>query len=686
MTEPRLPERPAKATHFLPHVQGLRAVAVMLVVLYHVWPGRLSGGYVGVDVFFVISGFLITGQLARELERTGRIDLPSFWAKRARRLLPASITVLVFCSLAVLFLLPLSSLVAETREILASTFYVENWQLALGSVDYLASHDATTVQHYWSLSLEEQFYLVWPLMLLGATWLGVKFFAARRWLPMIGIVVLVSIASLVASALYTGSNPAEAYFVTWTRFWEFGVGAILALVPRLRPSGAWSSNLVGYAGLAMILAAGWFFDRDTPFPGYTALLPVIGTAMVISADRAKHWWDIGRVMGGPPQRFVGDISYSLYLWHWPLIIIAPYVPGWGLSGWNRVALIGICFLLAWLTKKFIEDPTRSWRFFTARRPRFTYAGVIALMAASSLFVGVAWVVGQPRYVAEASELQQIRADLPDCFGALAGPGCENPELANAIIPSPGFGNADSPDQVECFVQLNESSVKTCHFGSDAPDAPRVALIGDSHAYQYIETLVALAQERNWSLTTYLKGACPWTTADVSGPSPAFVDSCRQWRANLADELASVAPYDVVFTAALAHTPYGVSATDHDEALSDGFVEAWKQAAGAAIVTIVDNPDFAEDPNKCLRTASSPADCTERRSEVLDDVDPLALAGAMAGATVLDFSDVYCDEAECFSVIGGANVYRDQDHLTRTFALTLGPAIGDAIEAVLPRTS
>jgi peptidoglycan/LPS O-acetylase OafA/YrhL len=185
MTEPRLRERPAKATHFLPHVQGLRAVAVMLVVLYHVWPGRISGGYIGVDVFFVISGFLITGQLARELERTGRIGLPSFWAKRARRLLPASITVLVFCSLAVIFLLPLSSLVAETREILASTLYVENWQLALGSVDYLASHDATTVQHYWSLSLEEQFYLVWPLMLLGATWLGVKFFAARRWLPML---------------------------------------------------------------------------------------------------------------------------------------------------------------------------------------------------------------------------------------------------------------------------------------------------------------------------------------------------------------------------------------------------------------------------------------------------------------------------------------------------------------------
>ena len=681
MTDHRPRERATKVSHFLPHVQGLRAVAVLLVVFYHVWPGRLSGGYIGVDIFFVISGFLITGQLARELERTGRIALPSFWAKRARRLLPAAITVLVFCSLAVLFLLPLSSLVAEAREILASTFYVENWQLALGSVDYLASHDATTVQHYWSLALEEQFYLIWPLMLLGSTWLGVKFFAAKRWLPMVGVVAVVSVLSLLASVLYTNSNPAEAYFVTYTRFWEFGAGAILALVPRLRPSGAWWPNIIGYAGLAMILAAGWFFDRDTPFPGYTALLPVIGTAMVITTDRAKHWWDVGSVLGGRPQRFVGDISYSLYLWHWPLIIVAPYIPGWGLSGLNRVALIAVCFLLAWLTKKFIEDPTRSWKFFTVRKPRFTYAGVIALMAVSSLFVGAAWVVNHPRYEAAAAELQQIRDNPPDCFGALAAPDCQNPDLAAAIIPSPGFGNADSPGHAECFVQLNESAVKSCHFGSDAASAPRVALIGDSHAYQYIETLVSLAEERGWSLTTYLKGACPWTTAPVSGPSPAFTASCDDWRANLSAELATEKPYDVVFTAALAHTPYTVSAADHDTVLRDGFANAWKQAGTAAIVTIVDNPDFEEDPNKCLRNAPA-SSCTELRKDVLDAVDPLALAGAEAGATVLDFTDSYCDDTVCFSVIGGANVYRDQDHLTRTFALTLGPAIGAAIAAAI----
>lgn len=453
MIQPTAEPRTPQAAHFQPHIQGLRAIAVLLVVIYHVWPGRLSGGYVGVDVFFVISGFLITGQLARELQRSGRVNLPSFWAKRARRLLPASITVLVFCALAMIFILPMSALPAEIRELLASTFYVENWALALSSVDYLALQDATTTQHYWSLSLEEQFYVIWPLLLVGATWLSVKFAAQKRWFSLAAVTAVVTVASLAASVLYTASNPAEAYFVTFTRMWEFGIGGVLALLPAVRPRGAWAQNIVGYAGLAMILAAGWFFDHDTPFPGYTALLPVLGTAFVIMTDRREKWWDVGSVLSGRPQRFIGDISYSMYLWHWPLIIAAPYVPGWGMDGWNRVALVGITILLAWLTKIAIEDPARTWSVLTKRKPRFTFAGAVALMAISSVFIGIAWVAVQPRFDAARAELQAIATDPPECFGVSGDAGCVNPELVGAVIPDPGFGNADKPGHVECFVQL-----------------------------------------------------------------------------------------------------------------------------------------------------------------------------------------------------------------------------------------
>lgn len=683
MQRPRRGDPSRKTTHFQPHIQGLRAIAVLLVVLYHFWPGRLSGGYVGVDVFFVISGFLITGQLARELTRTGAVNLPSFWAKRARRLLPASISVLIFSSLATLFILPLSSLVDSAREILASTFYFENWQLAVGSANYLAAHDATIVQHYWTLSLEEQFYLFWPLLLLGATWLGVRFFARRRWFSLAGVVAAVSVLSLVTSVLYTQSNPTAAYFVTFTRMWEFGVGALVALLPAFRPRGAWWPNLVGYAGIAAVLGAGYFFSANTEFPGSMALIPVLGAAAIIVSDRSSHWWDVGSVLSGPPQRFIGDISYSLYLWHWPLIIIAPYIPGWGLEGWNRIVLLLSSFLLAWLTKIFIEDPARTWTFLTSRKPRVTAVYTVAIMAVSALFVGVTFVTNNPKYEAAAAELAQISENPPECFGALASAGCQNPALAHAIIPSAGFGNADKPGHEECFVQLNESTVKACHFGSKNADAPRVALIGDSHAYQYIDTMITLADANGWALTTYLKGACPWNTAQIGGPSIAFTDSCAQWLANLKTEFDRQRAYDAIFAVALANTPYLTAAADKTDAIAAGFVDAWKQAKGARIVTLVDNPDFMADPNKCLRHSPA-ADCTQLRKDVLVKEDPIGVAARKSGAVLLDFTDKYCDATRCFSVVGGANVYRDQDHLTNTWAHSLASFIGDAIKRSIGR--
>ena len=675
-------ERPreTKATHFQPHIQGLRAIAVILVVLYHFWPGRLSGGFIGVDIFFVISGFLITGQLARELDRTGRIALPSFWAKRARRLLPASFTVLFFSLLATLFILPLSSMLDSLREILASTFYVENWSLAAGSVDYLASHDATIAQHYWSLGVEEQFYIVWPLLLLGATWLGARFFTRRRWLPMIAVVVLATVISLVISVLYTHTNPAEAFFVTYTRVWEFGAGAILALLPRLRPTRRWLSNLLGYVGIVVILACAYRYNQDTQFPGTAALLPVIGTGLVIVSARAERWYDAGGLLGIRPARFIGDISYSVYLWHWPLIIIAPYIPGWGLDGWNRVVLFLGSFVLGWLSKKFIEDPARTWRWLVSKRPRVTYGFLVGGMAVLALVAGVVFGIQNPTYQAAAAELKTISAHPPACFGALAGPGCENPALANRVIPDAGFGNADKPGHDDCFVQLNESAVKACHFGSTSADAPRVALIGDSHAYQYIEAMIRLADDNHWSLTTYLKGACPWNATPIGGPSVAFTDSCHAWLGNLSSSLAKAPKYDAIVVGALHDTPYpGAS----NATISAGFEKAWTQAKGAPIVAVVDNPDFLTDPNKCLRTSSA-KDCTEARSDVLPKVDPLAVAASETGATKVDLTEKYCDATRCFSVIGGANVYRDQDHLTVTWTLTMQKAIGDAVRQTLAK--
>jgi len=682
----RSPEH-AEPSRFIPHVQGLRAIAVLLVVLYHFWPGRLPGGYVGVDVFFVISGFLITGHLMREIDATGGVRLAQFWARRARRLLPASLLVLLFCALCVMspYLMPTSALPGEVREILASTFYVENWYLALNSADYLNhAGSPTTVQHYWSLSLEEQFYVMWPLLMLLAAWIAVKWARGRRRQVVVLTLGIVSIASFVFCVVFTLTNPAPAYFVTFGRMWEFGLGAMIALVPALRVRNAWASFVLGWGGILALVYTAFRFDAQTPFPGYAALLPALGAAAIIAASNTDRWWYPTRILSVRPAQFVGDISYSLYLWHWPLIIIAPSVPFWGLSIYHRVALLAICFVLAWLTKRFVEDPVRRWKALTRRPARVTLWASLAAMVVVAGTAGAAWAVNAPAYQRGVEAIQELRADPPACFGAASvlDPSCADTDFGDTILPAPGFAGVDQPADEQCFMQLNDARAYECEFGSDAADAPRIALIGDSHAYQLLSTFQRMADENGWHLITFFKGACPWNTTPISSAG-AFGAACGEWREAVGEKLADL-DLDAVFTASLATTPFSSAGYDSSfDAAVTGYRNAWKQFTdrGIPVVTVVDNPTWETDPNKCLRTRDA-AECTGARAEVLHEDPVKTAATGTEGVSLLDFTDVYCDDTTCFPVVGGANIYRDQDHLTVTFVDTLAPEYTAALQAVL----
>lgn len=680
-TEPSTKALPESDSHFVPHIQGLRALAVLLVVVYHFWPNRLTGGYIGVDVFFVISGFLITGQLARELRSSGRIGLPAFWAKRIRRLIPASLLVLAVSVLLATFIMPLAYLPASLIDVSASSLYFQNWSLALGSVDYLSSASKTIAEHYWSLSLEEQFYVFWPLVLLGAFSFAVKAGIQRRWGVLVAVVLLLSVLSFGLSIWYTAVNPAQAYFVIFTRIWEFGAGALLVLAAK-RSHRGWLNNLLGFGGLIILGISAYKLQASSPFPGWLALFPVLGTVAILAMAQGKRWYSASGLLSLRPMRFIGDISYSLYLWHWPLIVVAPFIVGWGLSFVNRVILFLACFVLAWLTKKFVEDPARRWKYFTTRKPRYTFGWMLVALGAMGLLLLGSFSLQFPKYQAAATELSQVASNPPACFGAEVMTGCDNPELADAIIPSPGFGNADLPGNKECFIQLNNSDVVTCEFGSTDPAAPRVALIGDSHAYQYIDAVIAQADKNGWALTTYLKGACPWTETVMQSSNPAFAASCAKWKQGVASSLAEqTVPYDAIITTALSESL--VESAGTVDAASSGLIEGWStQAKGTPLVVISDNPVFEEDPNKCL-SISTPADCAVSRSSSLLKVDPLVSAAhAYDKATLLDLRSLFCGEQKCWVVIGGADVYRDQDHLTATFANTIGPFIAESVNKAL----
>ncbi|HEV3000818.1 MAG TPA: acyltransferase, partial [Solirubrobacteraceae bacterium] len=392
-----------RSTALRPEIQALRGVAVLTVVVFHLWPSVLPGGFVGVDVFFVISGFLITGQLVREVDRTSRVSLAGFWARRARRILPAALVVLAFCALATKAVVPETHWREFFAEITASTAYVENWQLAEAAVDYADADDAASpVRHFWSLSVEEQFYLVWPLLIMLALVWG------RRAIgPVLGAVVLVS---LVWSIVATAGDPAAAYFITPTRAWEFGLGGLLALVPLRGRSPALSWLGIGAIALAAVLYSG-----DTPFPGVAALLPVLGAAAVIAA----------RSFAFRPLERVGDVSYSVYLWHWPLIVLAPFA-----GGASKVVLLALTFVLGWASKVAVEDPVRRLRW----RPRAILAPAAAATAAVLLLSLSGTAALDDRLDREQDAVARVLERQPPCFGAAAMGGRCRPQ--DGVIPTP----------------------------------------------------------------------------------------------------------------------------------------------------------------------------------------------------------------------------------------------------------
>jgi peptidoglycan/LPS O-acetylase OafA/YrhL len=658
--------------------------------LFHVWPPLFPGGYVGVDVFFVISGYLITAHLVREVSRTGRISLPRFWARRARRLLPASLLVLLVTVLGVVLWVPQFFWLQFVRETIASALYVENWLLAGEAVNYLtADNSPTAVQHYWSLSVEEQFYLVWPLLILLALWLPVR---VRRVDSTVLIAVVLGVATVVSlaySVYVTAASPSAAYFVTPTRAWEFGTGGLLALglarfddrFTRLRPFAAWG-------GWALIAITVFGYSAGTPFPGATALLPVAGAVLVVAAGNPRQWWAPTTLAGLPPVQWVGDVSYSLYLWHWPLLIIAPFALGHTpLLLWEKVALIGVSLLLAWATKRWVEDPVREAGRLPRAKPRWTALAAVLAMA----LVIVPSLLGSAAVQVNVARDDAKRAMLStnECFGAASMDpqlSCSNVKFP-VISPDPAAAPQDSPDiyftDPPCFAA--DAALVSCRFG-DPDGALRVALIGDSHAAQWEPALRRLAERHGWDLELYLKTNCAFTDAKRTsqyGP-------CAEWSAALAKHLAQTKPYSLVMTSFFAENlnlEVDSGAVSLTSAIS-GFRSAWKPLTdrGATVVVLHDTPHMNQQTTVCVATKKDSPVCDVPRKAALARPDlQYDAADGIAGVARVDLNDWICDSLTCRAVIGGVALRTDPYHLTKTFAGTMTPYLYDALIDSLRRT-
>jgi peptidoglycan/LPS O-acetylase OafA/YrhL len=688
-------------------IQGLRAVAVILVVVFHLWPDALPGGFVGVDVFFVLSGFLITTHLVREVERTGSVSLAGFWARRARRLLPASLTVLLVTACGIWLVAPAGSVGRFLGEVMASALYMENVALAGSSVDYLAAEATPSpVQHFWSLSAEEQFYLVWPLLIVAAvaSWRRLPRSTADGTSPRraIGLTLgVVVVASLAWSMIYTARDPAPAYFLATTRAWEFGAGGLLAvaapalagrLAPRnirvVRCAAAWS-------GLAAIVLAAVTYGPSTPFPGSAAILPVLSTLIVIAAAEPTGRFAPTRVLAlGPVQR-LGDLSYGVYLWHWPLIVLTPLWLGRGLSFADTLLLGATSVAFASATERWVEKPIRSGGL-AARRPRDTFVVVAAAMAVVVVLPLSTLGVAEGRLEREQQRIEALVDEEPECLGAAAldSSDCAGIEPVAAMIPDPSLADA-SPEH--CIADIRSAELKVCSYGASADRATRtIALIGDSHAEQWLPAFAELASQRSWALVVLTKSSCPFgpdrrIEKHLSAEVLAVLnDSCAAWNDQALGWLAENPEVSVVFTAARARNAVVADETDADwqDTASRQYRQRWAELPSTIerVVVLRDTPRMNDDYLPCL--AESGEHASERCSVELSDAidrDPAAEAAFAAAdprVRVVDLTKYFCPDGWCRPVIGGVLAYRDSHHISWVYANTLVPFLAEKIDAVI----
>ncbi|MFD5601041.1 acyltransferase family protein [Leucobacter sp. NPDC058333] len=677
---------PKRTRGFRAEVEGLRALAIGLVLVYHAGVPFADGGYVGVDIFFVISGYLITSHILREIDTTGKLSLAAFWARRMKRLLPAAVTVLTVTTIAAWILLPSTSWRSIGSDISAAALYVVNWRFAAEAVDYGAEGSSVSpVLHFWSLAVEEQFYVVWPLAIALTIAVAVRFLPrVSKRTALLVVIVVICVVSFVWSMRETSQSPDTAFFATTTRIWELGIGALVAMGaiqwPRISTQVA---RCIGWAGLLAVLAAAALFSREIPWPGSAALLPVLGTAALILATTGR---DISR---GTPAQFlawrpivwVGGLSYSWYLWHWPVLTIAEAHFG-ELRLRYKLVLVLASGVLAWLSLKFIENPVRRSSRLRDTTPltlsfglNLTLVGVLAGALLLSLIPQQSAAVSED----DLAQLGAAQLQLDDS-GLVAS--YDAPTKVSATIPAPAAATEDLPqaERDGCVAGMRSAELTVCDYG-DPEGELEVALVGDSKMLQWQPAIATIAEHRGWRVTTYLKSACAFADPSYSTDNEQR-ESCAQWNHAALAALQRAKP-DIVLTSGrqvFEGTTSDGDVTPGVERVATSWVAL--QDAGITVVPLLDNPAPEIEVYECVaQHMSDISQCGFDRDEGVarSGARYQVPAAKLAGIDrLIDVSDIACAGSErCPSVIGDVLVYRQGSHLTNTF-------VASAVRVLEPR--
>jgi peptidoglycan/LPS O-acetylase OafA/YrhL len=645
---------------FKPEIQGLRALSVLAVIAAHADLPGLAGGFIGVDVFFVISGFLITRLLLAEFDRTGRIDLLAFWARRARRLLPNAFAALLGTLLLALLLFPVHNPTALVQEITYAALEMVNWHFADRAVDYFQSENpASPVLHFWSLAVEEQFYLLWPMVLVAA---GLAFRGSFRR-AVIALLILIWCASFTASVVLTFTEQPVAYFSTGTRVWQLATGALLAFGwPGVQQLAAGLRVPAAYLGLAAILLGVAVIKGGSSYPGLWALLPTLGTAAILGGFGAAQPQGILRgMLSLPAMQWIGARSYSWYLWHWPLLAL----PRMAYPEYAAIEVIAVptSLLIACAAYAWIEMPLRQGD--ALRAPALTtLAGAAAGLGVVVLGAHLYWPAQTVLFPAIAARITQV---------------------------DQAFRSRNQAEKDKCHLSARSRLQPDCRYGDPAASR-RAVLFGDSHATHWFGPLDAAAKQAGWQLHSWTKSTCP--SADVRVlrkglPHP----TCRAWYEEMMARLIGVDRPDLVIMSNSTHYPQSIldSSGQHltgkqaEGALHEGYRSTMARllAAGVEVAVIRDIPTAKPHFRSCYVAGG---DCVSPQSQALSAPDLGANAGRefARGVRIIDLTDELCRNGECPITRNGRLIYRDSSHLATTYSPALAPTLVPHLQAIAAR--
>ncbi|HET7267355.1 MAG TPA: acyltransferase family protein, partial [Oleiagrimonas sp.] len=636
---------------YRPDVEGLRAIAILLVVAAHAGVHLLRGGFVGVDVFYILSGYLITGLLVQEAATTGHLRFANFYARRLRRLLPALLLMIAVACVVANLVVPPTELPRQASNASSAALWLSNFQFAYWNWDYFApsSHTALFL-HTWSLGVEEQFYLVWPLLVVLV--MGAWKFAKRppkvarlKWL-FVGIFA----ASFALSLYWSYHRPMFAFYLMPTRAWQFALGAIVFLTvgsPAFRVRSAFADSVwwqvAGWTGLAMILYSAWAINPAAPYPGTWALLPSFGAAFVLASGAFGTGFGVRRILSLRPMQALGRVSYSWYLWHWPVLLLGATLLDMR-SGWNRLLLVAISLVIAALSFHFFETPIRHRKRLVAR-PRWAIAGALTIML---LFVGGlrAWQGETTRY-AHGPEMAPYMAALAD----------------------------RSTEATKCFVPSTSFTVRVCTLGT--PDAAHTAvLFGDSKAAHWLPAYRRIFKAPDWRLLLVWKSGCPVTDAPLVDRSRRRTyTECEHWRDAATRKLAAMHPDVLILSESITY-PFTQQQWE-----SDTGKEIAHLADGAdRIYMMLPTPELAFNGALCAQprgelyaALASASHCTQPVHSARFDHVSSWLRHAASGfpnVRMIDMTSSVCPDSLCRSRLDGMLVFSDNGHMTATFARTL----------------